>query len=207
MLAQGLNIEHHVVPGLYVSFLFNQAGVLVKWYRNTFAATESFDQLLAEMPEEPTRLLCLPYFEMTGSPDFKPDAAGAILGLHTSTPRGVILKGILEGVTFHFVESLAGLRGLGVSLSEFVASGGGAKSDAWLQLTADVLGIPVVRPRVTEAGLLGAAMLAGGLGVRENWMRRERVFEPHYGRHQQYRERHARYREFLKAALPLMRHC
>ena len=65
MLRSGLNVEHHVLPGLYVSFVYNQGGALVKWFRNTFAAADRkllpegadlYEALGREMPDEPTRL-------------------------------------------------------------------------------------------------------------------------------------------------------
>ncbi|MHC4591853.1 MAG: FGGY-family carbohydrate kinase, partial [Planctomycetota bacterium] len=110
MLANGLNVEHHVLPGLYVSFIYNQAGTLVKWFRDVFAGADQqlvgedvdiYDVLAEEMPEGPTRLLMLPYFETTGPPDFISDAKGAIVGLRTGTTRGEILKSIMECVTFY----------------------------------------------------------------------------------------------------------
>lgn len=214
MLEQGLSIEHHVVAGLYVSFLYNQAGSLVRWFRNTFAKERRDERgiyglLDAEMPVEPTRLFVLPYFEMTGGPDFVDDASGVIVGLKTHTTRGEILKAIMESVTYYFVESVESLRAMGIDASEFVATGGGAKSDPWLQIKADILGVSFVRPRITECGLLGAAILAGSAsgvfstpdeGV-ECFVRRERSFEPDKSRHSIYRERLDRYRELF----PLMK--
>jgi xylulokinase len=214
MLENGLNVEHHVLPGLYVSFVYNQAGTLVKWFRDTFAAADRellgeeediYDALAGEMPPGPTRILTLPYFETTGPPDFVADAAGAIVGLRTSTTRGEILKSIMESVTFYFVDSLKALREMGIDTSEFVATGGGARSDAWLQIKADILGVPVVRPRITEGSMLGAAMLAGiatGVfaGAEEGvgrFVQRERTFEPDPGRHRLYAERFERYRELF----------
>ena len=213
MLKQGLNIEHHVLGGMYVSFLYNQGGSLVRWFRDTFAKEQRdeagiYDRLAAEMPAEPTRLFVLPYFEMTGSPRFVSDASGVIAGLKTHTTRGDILKAIMESVTYYFVESVEALREIGIDTSEFVATGGGAKSDPWLQIKADILGVPIVRPRVTECGLLGTAILAGtATGVFntpdegvECFVRRERVFEPDRTRHLLYRERQRKYRELF----PLM---
>ena len=219
MLAHGLNIEHHVLPGLYVSFLYNQSGTLVKWFRDTFAAGETaaggaiYRRLDAEMPAEPTRLLALPYFEMTGPPAFTADAAGAIVGLKTGTPRGAIFKCLLESATFYFVDSVAALRKLGADTSSFTATGGGARSDAWLQIKADIFGVPFVRPAITEAGVLGAALLAGlGTGVYRDaaegvsrFVRRDRVFEPDAGRHAVYRERAALYRELFAVLYPLLK--
>jgi len=213
MLGNGLNVEHHVLPGLYVAFIYNQGGVLVKWFRNTFAAEAGgagpgesvFDVLSREMPEDPTRLVTLPYFEMTGPPAFVGDASGVIAGLKTNTSRGEILKSIMECVTFYFVESIAALDQMGISTGEFIATGGGAQSDPWLQIKADILGVPFVRPKVTEGSLLGAAILAGAAtgtfgSVAEGVGRfvvRDRVFEPDRERHAIYGERHERYRRLF----------
>ncbi len=220
MLSIGLNVEHHVLPGLYVSFLYNQAGTLVKWFRDTFAAgrpgehgATPYEQLAREMPSQPTNLLTLPYFEPTGSPGFVADAAGAILGLHTDTTRGEVLKSIMESATFYFVEPLADLASLGADLSELVATGGGARSDAWMQIHADVLGVPMHRPGITECGVLGAAMLAGlGTGrfaspdqAVERFVAIDRTFAPDPGRHARYAQRAALYRQVLPTLHELLR--
>jgi xylulokinase len=214
MLRHGFNIEHHVLPGLYVSFIYNQGGTLVRWFRDTFAHADRkllpagediYDALAREMPPEPTRLFTLPYFEITGPPGFIADASGVLVGLKTSTTRGEILKSIMESVTFYFAESLQALNELGVNPSEFVATGGGAKSDQWLQLKADIFGVPFVRPRVTEASLLGAAILAGiAVGIFRHpaeavgrFVKADRVFEPDPLRHQVYQQKLQAYRELF----------
>src|SRR5512134_2223986 len=114
-----------------------------------------------EMPDEPTRLLVLPCLEPAVCPRLVSDAGGVIMGLRTHTTRGEILKAIMESVTFYFVESIQALNRLGADSTQFVATGGGAKSDRWLQIKADIFGVPFIRPRVTEGSLVGAAMLAG----------------------------------------------
>jgi len=214
MLKVGLNVEHHAVPGLYVSFLYNQSGSLVRWFRDTFArgaggAAISYDDLNAEMPEGPSGLMALPYFEMTGPPQFVQDASGVIAGLTLSTSRGRILKAIMEGVTFYFSENLDNLALLGICPQQFVATGGGARSDAWLQIKADVLGVPFLRPAITECACLGAAMLAGlGAGAFSNpedavsrYVRIVQTFDPDPKRHQQYGELQQKHQKLF----PLMR--
>jgi xylulokinase len=202
MRKHNLNVEHHLVPGLFVSFHYNQAGLLVKWFRDTFTdGTVSFSQLDAEMPEDPTRLLVLPHFDTP--PHHSPDTAGMIVGLRTGTQRGEILKAIREGTALYFVEGMDALNELGLGASEYIASGGGAKSDAGLQLRADILGVPVVRPVITEAGVLGAAMNAGmATGVFQTleeavslFVKRDRIFDPDVRRHQLYVEKHALYKQ------------
>ena len=222
MLVNGLNVEHHVLPGLYVSFLYNQAGSLVRWFRDAFAVgdkklvkedTDIYDVLTAEMPAEPTSLLVLPYFSITGPPSFVANASGAIVGLKNSTKRGEILKAIMESETFYFLESIQALKRLNIDSSEFIATGGGAKSDAWLQIKADILGVPFVRPRNTECSVAGAAMLAGlASGVYKNpseaaqcFVKRERVFDPDSNRHKEYQQRYDSYRQLypcLSGLLP-----
>lgn len=220
MLAARLNIEHHVLPGLYLSFIYNQSGVLVKWFRDTFAAdryrdnqdSDIYDVLMAEMPETPTSLLALPHFEITGAPDYIADSAGVIAGLRTDTRRGEILKALIEGASFYFLESLQTLASLNIDTSEFIATGGAAKSDAVLQLKADIFGAPFVRLRHTECGIAGAAILAGiATGVYrdapeavEQFVIRERVFTPDQRRHQQYMEHYARYERLYPALKDLL---
>jgi len=221
MLPKGLNVEHHVLPGLYLSFIYNQSGSLVKWFRDTFAQADKqlvregedlYDVLMRELPAGPSGLLVLPHFEMTGTPDFIADSAGVIAGLKTSTPRGAILKAIIEGTAFYFVESIEALRGMGIDTSEFIATGGGAKSDAWLQVKADIFGVPFVRPRFTECGILGAAILAGVstgvFGSAEEgvaaFVQRDRVFEPDAARHAAYREVYSKYQRLYPALKGLL---
>ena len=219
LLAEGLNIEHHVLPDLYVAFIFNQSGLLVKWFRDTFAAgcvppegDDIYGMLDREMPDGPTRLLVLPHFEPPVSPRCIAGTSGVIAGLRTGTTRGEILKAIVECTALYFVESLGSLARIGIRTQDLVASGGGAKSDRGLQIRADVFGLPVVRPRIAEAGRLGAAMLAGlATGVfrtaREAaglFVRCDRVFEPDAARHAAYREKHARYQKLLPALHPVL---
>ncbi len=219
LLSLRLNIEHHVLPGLYVSFLYNQAGVLVRWFRDTFAAADTapsgsnvYSALDREMPEAPTKLLVLPHFDPPMWPVHMTDSAGVILGLKTDTARGEILKSILECETFYFVDSLLALEKLGVATREFTATGGGARSDAWLQIKADIFGVPFVRPRISEGSLVGAAMLAGiATGVYASaaeavnvFVKRERRFEPDALRHAIYREKLGLYRELFPATRVLL---
>lgn len=214
MLENGMNIEDHVVPGLYVSFLYNgTGGSVLKWFRDSLARLDKeqaekdgvdvYDRLMKELPEEPTSLMVLPHFTVTGPPLFESETRGVISGLTLQTTRGEILKGLLEGVTYYFKEGIEYMMQAGISVDEYRATGGGSKSDVWLQLTADIMGKRVVRPRTTEAGMLGAGMLAGiGTGVYASveeavdaCVSIERVFEPDGRRHEIYQERMALYRE------------
>ena len=222
MLARGLNTEHHAAPGRYVSFIYNQGGSLLKWYRDTFAAADHararaagrdiYAELIAEMPSGPGRVVVLPHFSVTGPPDFISDSSGVIAGLRLETTRGEVLRGILEGATFYLKECVDNLPATGIDIAEYRAVGGGSKSDAWIQLSADILGRPFARPAVTEAGALGAAILAGvGHGAFASvedgvaaLVRLERRFEPDPALYDRYREAQARYAALWPAVGPYL---
>ena len=221
MMPLGLNTEHHAAPGKFVSFIFNQGGLLLKWYRDTFARAERdaaaregrdiYTELIREIPDEPSSVIVLPHFTATGPPEFVADSSGVIAGLKVETTRGDILKGVMEGVLFYHKAVVDGSAACGIALRELRAVGGGSRSDAWLQMSADILGRPVVRTRVSEAGCLGVALLAaagtGGVASLEEGVRAmvslgER-FEPDPARQARYAERFEKYR----ALWPLMRDC
>lgn len=212
MIERGLNTEHHAAPGQFVSFIYNQGGVLVKWFRNTFAQAEArqaaesrsnlYPALFAELPEEPSSVFVLPHFTTTGPPRFIKDSSGVIAGLKLETTRGDILKGIVEAATYYLRDCFESLPGAGIHIHECTAAGGGSQSDAWVQLSADILGIPFARLQVYEAGSLGAAILAGvGAGrfasLRDGiqaMVHRKDCFEPNPARKRLYDERFTRYR-------------
>jgi xylulokinase len=218
MIARGLNIEHHAIPDRYVSFIYNQGGALVKWFRDTFALFEHhqseaegrsvYPALFAEIPTEPSSVMVLPHFAPTGPPNFVADSAGLMAGLHLGTKRGEVLKGIIEGVAFYLKELVDSLPETGIKIENYRAVGGGSRSDAWVQTCADIFGKPFTRPVITEAGALGAAIIAGvGAGVFENYtqgvdamVKLERTFEPNQRRHELYQSRYQHYQRLL----PLM---
>jgi xylulokinase len=169
-----LHIEHHVVSGLYVTFLFNlSGGSLIKWYRDTFTSTINdqlrehdrlaYDVLFKEIPEKISDIIVIPRFGPTGAPDFFSKPAGSISYLSLYHTRGDILRAMLEGITFYFKANLPIIEKQGIKIDLLIASGGGATSEIWLQITADILNKPVIKNKVTEAGTLGAAIL-GGVG-------------------------------------------
>ncbi len=213
MIERGLNTEHHAAPGRYVSFIYNHGGSMVKWFRDTFAQAERaqakvngqdvYVQLTSEMPDRPSSILALPHWGPTGPPEFIDDSCGVMLGLKLETTRGDILKGLIEATTFYLRECLESLPATGITIEDFRAVGGGSKSEAWLQVVADVMGRPVVRPQINEAGVLGAAIIAGaGCGVFSSledgvrtMVKLDRTFEPTATRQAQYTERFTQYRQ------------
>jgi xylulokinase len=161
----------HAAPGMYATIAYSlTGGNLLKWFRNEFGKVEvekakeaggdAYDLLLGQMPENPSRLLVLPYFTNSGTPYFDVDVRGAIFGLDFSATRGEILKALLEGLAFEIRLNLEILGQSGYEIKELRAIGGGTKSLRNLQLRSDVMDTPITVTGVTEAGCSGAAILA-----------------------------------------------
>ena len=216
MMAAGLSTEHHAADKRFVSFIYNQGGCLVKWFRDTFAAaehqlaqqqsTDIYDQLFAEMSPDPTDVIVLPYFTATAPPKSIPGANGLIANLNLETPRADILKAILQGATFYLTASLQLLPQLGQNITEYRAVGGGSNSPQWLQLNADILNCTFTRPKISEAGALGAAIIAAkghnifpslNDGIQQ-LVTIEHTVHPDPKRHQQFQQRLQDYRHLAQ---------
>ncbi|MBN2329452.1 MAG: hypothetical protein JXR73_20090 [Candidatus Omnitrophica bacterium] len=205
---------HHACPDLYIALIYNfTGGSLFRWYRDQFAqdelrrASESgrdvYDILTEEASDRPTGILVLPHFTTTGVPHFDTQAKGAFLGLRLGTTKGEITRAILEGITYEMRMCLELLKDAGGEVNILRATGGGAKSPFWLQVKADIMGVPVAVPSVSEAGCLGCAILAGSAtgvysSIREaaqSLASIERTYEPNQEYHRLYTERFECYKE------------
>jgi xylulokinase len=220
-----ISVYAHVVPELYLAMTLNHSGgLLLRWFRDTLcegelqragqSGADAYDLMLNEASPYPTDLLVLPHFSGSGTPHFDTRSRGAILGLTFNTRRADLAKAILEGLTFELRVNLDLLQAGGIRIETLRAIGGGAKSEVWLQLKADITGIPVAAPEITEAASFGAALLAGvGAGVyqdaasaAERFLHFRREFSPDAGRHKIYNERFELYQQVYPAVSPIS-HC
>ncbi|MCF7928339.1 MAG: hypothetical protein K9L68_05155 [Spirochaetales bacterium] len=218
MMALGLNTEHHAVADHFVSFIYNLGGAIVKWYRDTFAAEEHraaqaegrdiYPRLFEELPDGPSRTLCIPHFTAMGPPDYIDDSTGLFAGLYLDSSRGEILKGILEGILYAHRLCLDRLPEAGINLRSYTAVGGGSNSDTWVQLAADILGRSIERPAVLEGGALGTAIIAAtGSGLYSGFpegvgsmVHEDRVFEPDLKMTERYQQQFELFKELLETS-------
>ncbi|MEA2026031.1 MAG: FGGY family carbohydrate kinase [Chloroflexota bacterium] len=217
-----ISVYRHTVPGLFLAMTLNHSGGLtLRWFRDGFCEpqlarsigthADPYDLILAGASADPTGLLVLPHFAGAGTPTFDTASKGAILGLTFSTSRTDLAKAILEGLTYELRLNLDLLRDGGVAIDVLRAIGGGARSPLWLQLKADITGIPVVTPRITEAAAFGAALLAGtGAGIfasaaegAERFLELTDTYEPDPARHDAYTRQYELYREVCPAVSPI----
>ena len=155
----------------YVTYAYNiSAGSVVRWYRDALAGYLSaeaqtqnksiYDLLNEQCPSEPTELMVLPFLQgMGGTPDVDPLARGLIAGLTTQTRLPHIYRALLEGITYEMRYNQEKLEENGVSFERLYACGGGAKSPAWLQIKADILGCEIIPVKSDETGAMGSAIL------------------------------------------------
>lgn len=169
---------NHVVPGYFVPTATMQAGgASLEWATELLApGVESgrFARIVAEADTAEASgggLYFLPHLLGERSPYWNPHAAGAFVGLGRHHGRGHLTRAVLEGVAFNLMTCIIAFRESGARVQRIDAIGGGAASDVWLQIFADVWGIPVRRRSIVEeANSLGAAVTASvGLGLVDDF--------------------------------------
>ena len=133
--------------------------------------------------------MLVPAFTGLGAPHWDPDARGAIVGMTRGTTAAHIARAAVEAIAYQSAELLGAMqKDAACAVTEMRADGGAARNAMLMQFQADLLGIPVVRPRVTETTALGAAYLAGlavgywesGADIARQWQA-ERRYEPAMG--------------------------
>jgi glycerol kinase len=163
-------------------------GAVVQWLRDQLGFFESSAEVerLASEVLDSGEVFVVPAFTGLGAPYWDPNARGAILGLTRGTTRAHIARAALESIAFQSAEVLEAMqKDSGEKLGELRVDGGAAANDLLMQFQADLLGVPVVRPRVLETTALGAAYLAGltvnlwssRKALAQHWQA-ERRFEP-----------------------------
>ncbi len=171
-------------------------GAVVQWLRDGLHAIGNSGevQALAESVADSDGVICVPAFTGLGAPYWQPRAKGALLGLTRGSGLGHIARAALESIAYQSAALLQAMvrdiaAGGGPPVTELRVDGGACANDLLMQFQSDLLGIPVVRPRVTETTALGAAYLAGlACGVYADldqlaaqWQA-ERVFQPQLAR-------------------------
>ncbi len=164
------------------------AGAVVQWLRDGLGIIKTSAEIesLAASAADNGGVYFVPAFAGLGSPHWDPYARGAILGLTRGTAAAHVARAGLESIAYQTADVLHAMEAdSGIRLAEMRVDGGAAKNDMLMQFQADLLGVPVVRPKITETTALGAAYLAGlavgywkdGEEIGAQWQA-ERRFEP-----------------------------
>jgi xylulokinase len=154
----------HAVPGAWhVMGVILAAGGALRWLRDTlgYSGYAEMNADAARVPPGADGLIFLPYLTGERTPHNDPSARAVFFGLTLSHTRAHMVRAVMEGVAFAHNDSFRIFRELSVPMDEVRAAGGGARSEVWLQIQADVTGLPHLRLNVEEGPAYGAAILAG----------------------------------------------
>lgn len=209
---------NNVVPGSFVPTATMQAGgASLQWFTEVLhpdASTRQAGALIAEADHQVDtgEMYFLPYLLGERAPLWEPQARGSFIGLSRHHTRAHMMRAVMEGVAYNLYTCLLAFREGGAHIDRMTAVGGGAQSDVFLQLLADVWGVPVSRRSVVdEANSLGAAVTgAVGLGLADFAAARQlsettAEFSPDPTRHARYVERYPHFVEAVDALIPWFR--
>lgn len=195
----------HVLAGRYSVMSLNQnAGVLLKWYKNLFCGAEEayalaqgldpYQYLIQSCSDRIADVFLLPHINGCETPVSDPASAAAILHMRAHHTKADITRAVLDSMAYDLRQNIEALEGIGIPVGPLHAIGGGARTDKLLQLKADCTGKIICTSQVTEAASLGAAILAAvGTGAYPdirtaagNMVHRDKTFYPDAGRKEEY---------------------
>lgn len=226
-------IVPYVVPGKYVTYAFlYTGGALIQWCTDNVAKAEkemakaegiSVNSLLERQysegrksdgldPDGPSGMLVLPHFAGAATPYMDTGSKGVIVGMTTATTPADIYRACMEGVCYEMYLNYSHIIGAGAKPQKLHATGGGAKSAVWMQMKADVLGIPIVALKTVDAGTVGSAMLTGiALGVfkdlkdaADHMVEETITYVPRQEYHEKYMEVYEKFEKLYGAVRELM---
>jgi sugar (pentulose or hexulose) kinase len=214
------------LPGQYMLHNFSTGGMVMRWYRDQFCATETqierlcginayylIDQEVAQVEPGSDGLVVMPHLQGSGPPDLDPYARGTIFGLTLAHGKQHLARAIMEGVTMVLRRMIDSTARLGGDVAEIISLSGGSKSDAWCQIKADATQLPVrTLNGADSAACRGAAILAGvGVGIwgsavpiARSAVEYDRCFEPRAEHAEVYDQLFSRYMTLQESLKPLL---
>ncbi|MBQ3226042.1 MAG: carbohydrate kinase [Clostridia bacterium] len=210
---QGYCTVPHILDGKYICYVLSfTGGAALKWYKDTFIEDKSYREMDETIPAEPTGILVVPYFAGAATPFMDENAKAIFTGVTLGTTKEDMYRAIMEGVTYEILFNLEHLEASGVSRTEkLYTTGGGAKSEVWLQIKADILNRELTAINAPEVGAMGTVMLATvALGVykdlyaaKEQFVKYGKTFTPNPKRAKEYEKLMKTYRGIYRAMRPL----
>ncbi len=189
LVDERLYLDHHLVPGRFLpNGCMAASGSLIRWFHEQLgggADLAALDAEAAAVAPGSDGVVVLPYMLGEKTPINDPHARGVFYGLHLGHTRGHLFRAVLEGISYGFRHHLDVFRERGFEPKRVRVTNGGARSELWKQVTADVLGLPIEVPAQHYGSALGAgfaaavgAGLIGGWDEIERFVHVDRVIQP-----------------------------
>jgi xylulokinase len=203
---------------------FTTGGMVMKWFRDKFCESELAVGALsgldpyevmgleaAKAPIGADGLVMLPHLQGAMAPENDPRARGVFFGITLAHTRAHFIRAIMESIAYILKRNIEVVEEMGISVTEIRSLGGGARSDLWNQIKADVTGKPIVLTESMEQACLGAAIVAGaGIGLFKNLQEASRSmvkirkrFEPDPANTKLYEEYYRKYVKLYEALKPV----
>jgi xylulokinase len=151
------------LPAWYQMGATLASGRALRWFRDEILAGSAppLEQAVVSVPPGSDGLLFLPYLNGERTPHMDPEASGAFIGLRASHGPAEMSRAVMEGAAFSLLDAFDVLRDLGGAPRRIVLAGGGARSQTWTEIIANVFDLPVDPLEESEGSAMGAAIVAG----------------------------------------------
>jgi len=206
-------IVPYAFEGKYVTYALSYTGgAAIKWFKDNFASGVSYKELDSMIDNTPGSVLVMPHFAGGGNPYMDSFSKAAFLGVTLETTLSDLYKAVMEGVTYEMLMNLECLKESGISPKCLYATGGGASSSVWLQMKANILGVPITSLDAPEVGAAGTVILTGvAVGAFESiekavsvMVKENKTYYPDEKLHKEHMEIFKRYKEIYKAVRPIV---
>lgn len=173
-------VLNHVIKGKW-AIEGHQAGAasVFRWFRDEFATIEKafanltnreaysiLDEMISKIPAGSKGIIFLPFYAGAAAPRWNSDAKGVLLGMTFAHNKYCIARAFIEGITLEMRDIIEAMRNSGININNIRIMGGATKSNIWNQIQSDIYNKPVETLKVTDAAVLGSAIMAGvGAGV------------------------------------------
>lgn len=211
---EGYSVVPYVFPGTYVCYALSfTGGAAIKWFRDNLSCKKSYQALDDSVKKEPTGLLVLPHFAGAANPYMDNGSRAAILGLSLESTSEDIYKALMEGVTYEMMTNIEHLESFGIIPKKLYATGGGATSDVWLQIKADILNRPITALLAKEVGASGTCMMTGvAIGIYKDlyeaksfFVKEKNTLTPNPENVKIYKKYYNAYKNIYNAVRPIVR--